>query len=102
MPAWTVNDSAQRDRYERGQGRTDTPGPAMVKYHQWKNAIKNRNLHPKTAAEEVGDMHYEQLSGKLKGQYTVRISVEHRVAFTFDTDTKVVSVFLIGGHYPPS
>ena len=102
MPAWTVDDSIQRARFDRGQGRTDTPGAAMLKYHEWKNAIKNKNQHPKVAAEEVGDMHYEQLSGRLKGEFTVRISREHRVAFTFDGETKVVSVFLIGGHYPPA
>jgi Txe/YoeB family toxin of Txe-Axe toxin-antitoxin module len=45
-------------------------------------------------------MHYEALAGKLKGEYTIRLTQEHRVAFTIDDGNKTVSVFLIGGHYP--
>jgi plasmid maintenance system killer protein len=99
MANWTVDDSTQRTAYDKGK-HVPVVAAAMKKYHDWKNDIKNKNLHPKTAADNSGDMHYEQLGGKLKGEYTVRLSQEHRVAFKFSDDTKVVSIFLIGGHYP--
>lgn len=98
MATWTVDDSKQRATYDKGK-HVPVPASAMRTYHEWKSAIEHKNLHPKVAADER-DMHYEQLSGKLKGEYTIRLSQEHRVAFTFNADTKVVSVFLIGGHYP--
>ena len=45
-------------------------------------------------------MHYEQLKGKNKGTYTIRLSQEHRVVFTFNDTTEVVTVSQIGGHFP--
>lgn len=99
MPSWTVDDSAPRAAFDKNKHAL-VPAAAMRSYHDWKAAIQNQNLHPKTAADEK-DMHYEQLAGKLKGQYTIRLSQEHRVAFTFNDTTKVVAVFQIGAHYPP-
>ncbi len=99
MPNWTVDDSVQRAAYDKGK-HDPVPASSMRKYHDWRLAVEHKNQHPKVAAEEVGDLHYEQLSGKLKGEYTVRLSQEHRVAFTIDDTTKVVAVFRIGGHYP--
>ena len=48
--------------------------------------------HSSVAADEVGDMHFEELSGKMKGEFTIRLNQEHRVGFTMDDDDKVVSV----------
>ncbi|MGE6161462.1 hypothetical protein ACLHZ7_10405 [Aeromonas salmonicida] len=47
-------------------------------------------------------MHYEQLSGNNKGVYTIRLSQEHRVAFTINGTLQQVKVISIGGHFPPS
>ena len=99
MANWTVDDSAQRAAYDKNK-HVPVPAASMRKYFDWKLAVERKNLHPKLAAEEVGDMHYEQLGGKMKGQYTVRLSQEHRAAFTFDETTKIVAVFRVGGHYP--
>lgn len=79
---------------------------AKAKFNSWAGKIDNDSKHPKTAAEEVGDMHYEQLSGQLKGQYTVRVDGANRIAFTIVTSgpkkdlVSTVEVFQIGGHYP--
>ena len=100
MANWSVDDSAQRARYDKIK-HVPVPAAAMKTYHEWKNVINNKNQHPKTAAEGR-DMHYEQLGGSKKGEYTIRLTQQHRVAFTFDEETKIVSVFLIGGHYPPT
>jgi len=42
------------------------------------------------------------LSGKNKGIYTIRLSQEHRVAFTINSTLQQVNVISIGGHFPPS
>jgi plasmid maintenance system killer protein len=100
MGTWKVDDSEQRIAYEKGK-RAEVPASAMRTYHEWKTRIINLDQHPKAAADGGGDMNYEQLGGKLKGEYTIRLSKEHRVAFAIDAEAKVVRVFLIGGHYPP-
>lgn len=79
---------------------------AKAKFNSWGGKIANDSMHPKTAAEEVGDMHFEQLSGELKGQYTVRVDGANRIAFKIVTTgpkkdlVSTVDVFQIGGHYP--
>ncbi len=90
---WTVPDS-------KAERQCTLPSGYMAKYRNWKDEIQVRNHHPKEAAEICGDMHYEQLSGKNKGQFTIRLSQEHRVAFTLNTMARQVLVFHIGGHYP--
>ena len=97
--AWTLDDSIQRRAFNQNK-HFDVEAASMSKYHQWKRKINDLGMYPKVAAEAVGDMHYEQLSGKNKGEYTVRLSQQHRVAFTRNDRTKVVTVFQIGGHYP--
>lgn len=97
--AWKVDDSVQRNVFNAGKNFSVEPS-AMRKYHDWKNKINLQNLHPKVAADAAGDMHYEQLSGRNAGQYTIRLSQQHRVAFTINTASQTVNVFQIGGHYP--
>lgn len=100
MP-WTVDDSAQRNAFNANKN-VQVPPAAMARYFEWRRRIQQDGLHPKTAAERIGDMHFEQLSGKLKGTYTIRLSQEHRVAFHIASEQEVVQVFSVGGHYPPS
>ena len=101
MPAWTVDDSVQRQKYDKNK-HIPVPAAAMEKYFEWRRKITQENLHPKEAAKKVGDTHYEPLNGEHKGEFTIRINQEHRVAFTIDDDKKTVNVFVVGGHYPPS
>jgi Txe/YoeB family toxin of Txe-Axe toxin-antitoxin module len=99
MANWSVDDSAQRARYGAGKAVPVQPA-AMSKYHEWRRKIQDENTHPKTAADAVGDMHYEQLGGRLKGIYTIRLSQEHRVVFNIDDVKFKVIVTQIGGHFP--
>ncbi|KAF3221860.1 hypothetical protein TWF679_007075 [Orbilia oligospora] len=72
----------------------------MATYNQFRELVTEQRLHPAVAARQVGDTNYEGLLGKRKGQYTIRLSQEHRVAFTVDKASKHVHVFHLGGHYP--
>ncbi len=82
---YTVNDSNAEE---------NTMKPAQeTKYKSWKKLIL-AGSHPKEAAEEIGDSHYETVSGG----YTIRLSQEHRVFFTISGNA--VTVKQIGGHYP--
>lgn len=98
--AWTIDDSQPRILYNKDKHVAVTAS-AMSKYHEWCREIV-RGTDPKNAADKVGDMHYEQLSGKNKGIYTIRLSQEHRVAFTINSTLQQVKVISIGGHFPPS
>lgn len=98
--AWTIDDSQQRILYDKGK-HVAVPPAGMSKYHEWRRKIE-LGTHPKNAADEVGDMHYEQLGGVNKGIYTIRLSQEHRVAFTLNGTLQQVNVISIGGHFPPS
>ncbi|KAK2612587.1 hypothetical protein QQS21_001358 [Conoideocrella luteorostrata] len=77
------------------------------KYSDFQNLVRGQRLSPAEAAKKMGDVHYEGLGQKktysngLKLQeYTVRLSQQHRVAFTINEETRTVHVFQIGGHYP--
>ncbi|MGN5106824.1 hypothetical protein ACTG18_00250 [Aeromonas hydrophila] len=63
--AWTIDDSQPRILYNKDKHVAVTAS-AMSKYHEWRREIV-RGTDPKNAADKVGDMHYEQLSGKNKG-----------------------------------
>ena len=97
--AWTIDDSQPRILYNKDKHVAVTAS-AMSKYHEWRREIV-RGTDPKNAADKVGDMHYEQLGGKHKGIYTIRLSQEHRVAFTINSTQQQVSVISLGGHFPP-
>jgi Txe/YoeB family toxin of Txe-Axe toxin-antitoxin module len=84
-PKFTVNDSKAEENTM--QSAQDT------KYKQWKKLIL-AGAHPKEAAEQIGDSHYETVTGG----YTIRLSQEHRVFFTISGSA--VTVKQIGGHYP--
>jgi hypothetical protein len=69
-----------------------------AKYDEWvKNIVGG--MHPKVAAEKIGDSHYEVIDPTLK-IFTIRISQKHRVAFKLDEVKCIVNVFQLGGHYP--
>lgn len=86
--AWTIDDSQPRILYNKDKHVAVTAS-AMSKYHEWRREIV-RGTDPKNAADKVGDMHYEQLGGKHKGIYTIRLSQEHRVAFTINSTLQQV------------
>ena len=98
MP-WTVDDSMQRNRFNAGK-HVPVPPAAMKKYFDWKSFITGQQMAPKTAADRVGDTHYEQLGGRFKGLFTIRLSQEHRVVFEIDQARQLVTVRQIGGHFP--
>jgi Txe/YoeB family toxin of Txe-Axe toxin-antitoxin module len=98
MP-WTVVNPVSEEFKKNPKNKVGVPAAAMRKFYDWCREIE-KDIHPKLAADIAGDMNYEQLGGKLKGQYTIRLSREHRVAFTIDEATQVVTIFQIGGHYP--
>lgn len=95
---WRVDDSLPRITYEKGK-HTEVPSAAMRTYHQWRRLINNGET-PMNAARASGDLHFEQLSGRNRGVYTIRLSQEHRVVFTLDNTLETVNVIQIGGHYP--
>jgi Txe/YoeB family toxin of Txe-Axe toxin-antitoxin module len=97
MP-WTVVNPVSEEFKKSPKGKVGVPPAAMRKFHDWCREVE-KDIHPKLAAD-ISDMNFEQLGGKLKGQYTIRLSKEHRVAFTIDEANQVVTVFQIGGHYP--
>ncbi|XXH00617.1 hypothetical protein Hte_006965 [Hypoxylon texense] len=77
------------------------------KYSDFQNLVRGQRLSPAEAARKMGDVHYEELSGRTRRvgnvnlqEHTIRLSKEHRVAFTVNEATRTVHVFQIGGHYP--
>ena len=42
---------------------------------------------------------YEKLSGNLRGYYSRRINIKHRLVYSVDTDSRVIRVISIWSHY---
>ena len=42
---------------------------------------------------------YEKLSGNLKGYYSRRINIKHRLVYAIDEENKVVKVVSVWSHY---
>lgn len=42
---------------------------------------------------------YEKLSGNLKGYYSRRINIKHRLVYSVDDETKTVRVVSVWSHY---
>lgn len=82
-----------------------TPTPNLPRscgatYYAWRRAIRERGIHPKTAAEEVADTNFEYYDqGETKG--TIRLSQSHRVWFTVNTGAETVTVNKVGTHLQP-
>lgn len=90
---YTVNDSAQAQRYSKGK-HVQVPAAAMNKYYQWRRFVNEEGLDPKTAAKKVSDANPEKLHD---GTFSFRLSQEHRVIYSQSGDT--VTVHSVGGHY---
>lgn len=41
----------------------------------------------------------EKLSGDLKGYYSRRINIKHRLVYSVDEDTKIIRVVSVWSHY---
>ena len=97
--AWSVANPISEEYKRNPKNKVAVPAAGMRKFHDWCREIE-KDIHPKLAADMAGDLNYEQLGGRLRGQYTIRLSQEHRVGFTIDETNRVVTIFHIGGHYP--
>ncbi len=86
MP-WNLSDTD-------AEGTEGIPGAAMSKYYEFRRTVRD-GKHPKDAADYVGDLHYEKISG---ARYTIRLSQEHRVFFDVSDHNQVVYVKKIGTH----
>lgn len=42
---------------------------------------------------------YEKLSGNLKGYYSRRINIKHRLVYAIDEENKVIKVVSVWSHY---
>ena len=42
---------------------------------------------------------YEKLSGNLKGYYSRRINIKHRLVYAVDDDTRTIKVASVWSHY---
>ena len=87
---WTFDDS-------RAVGTPHLPSAAMRKYYDWRRLIRDSNIAPKPAAEQVGDLNYKSLVG-APNQFEIRLNQHHRATFSVDGSTETVTVYQIGGH----
>ncbi|RCJ38861.1 hypothetical protein A6769_07425 [Nostoc punctiforme NIES-2108] len=65
------------------------------KFDKFQNAIANKGLSAKDAADEIGDSNYKKLQGN---QYQIRLSKNNRVTFLVEDDTHTVKLKIVGGH----
>jgi len=65
------------------------------KFDQFQNAINNDGLHPREAAEQIGDAEYENLGGS---RFSIRLSRGARAYFDVDDDNEVVTIVRVGDH----
>ncbi|MGK7886166.1 MAG: Txe/YoeB family addiction module toxin [Crocosphaera sp.] len=42
---------------------------------------------------------YEKLSGNLKGYYSRRINIKHRLVYSINDETKIIKVVSVWSHY---
>lgn len=76
------------------------PRACGASYYEWRRAIRDRGLHPKTAAEELAGADFEYYDqGETRG--TIRLSVGHRVFFSVDQKAEIVTVNKVGTHLQP-
>lgn len=69
---------------------------AQEKFDRFQNAIHHQGLHPRVAAEALGDVDYKCLNGTNIFQF--RLTRYHRVHFLLDEATQTVRVLGVGGH----
>ncbi|WP_454254542.1 hypothetical protein [Pseudomonas sp. Marseille-Q8238] len=69
---------------------------AQEKFDRFQNAIHQQGMHPKHAAELVGDSDYKCLNGSNLFQF--RLDGFNRVTLDLNSGLKVVKVVQVGGH----
>ena len=92
---WTVVTSPKHDK-----DLENLPPAAQEKYHTFIGKI-NEGKHPKTAAEETGDMDYQHVKGSKVPTHKVRLDGENRLTGQEgeETDThRTFHVHQVGGH----
>jgi hypothetical protein len=90
MP-WSIDDS-------NAQATPQLPAACGRTYYAWRRAIRDEHLHPREAAEQVGDTDYETYGND---RYTIRLSQGHRVYFLVDEGEEQVTVVKVGTHQTP-
>jgi len=86
---WTLN--------KQGAGFAgQLPVAVQNKFDAFQNAIHNLGLHPKDAAQWIGDSNFKKLGNSQ--QYQIRLSQAHRVTFLVDDVTHTVTILQVGGH----
>lgn len=90
MP-WTIDDSHAR-------GTPNLPNACGRNYYAWRRLVRDHQMHPSEAADQVGDAHYESYGGD---KYTIRLSQGHRVYFLVDEGEEHVTVVKVGTHQTP-
>ncbi|MDF9409746.1 MAG: hypothetical protein A4E52_00787 [Pelotomaculum sp. PtaB.Bin013] len=65
------------------------------KFDEFQNAINNDGMHPREAAEQIGDAEYENLGGT---RFSIRLSRGARAYFDVDNDNQVVTIVRVGDH----
>ncbi|MCL4205419.1 MAG: hypothetical protein KJ000_23300 [Pirellulaceae bacterium] len=67
----------------------------QTKWDAFQNAIHNKHMHPKDAAEAARCDQYKKLTGN---QFQIRLSGKMRATFLVDESKEVVTVKQVGGH----
>ena len=67
----------------------------QTKWDAFQNAIHNKHMHPKDAAEAARCDQYKKLTGN---QYQIRLSGKMRATFLVDETKELVTVKQVGGH----
>ncbi|EAZ89788.1 Txe/YoeB family addiction module toxin [Crocosphaera chwakensis] len=72
-----------------------------------KDAKKLKSANLETNVRELIDVlksnpyqsPYEKLSGNLKGYYSRRINIKHRLIYSINDETKIIKVVSVWSHY---
>ncbi|PEH73896.1 hypothetical protein [Edwardsiella tarda] len=98
---WTFDETEPRGMYKlRKHVRVDAV--LMEKYYKWRRAII-AGQHPKNAVDIIGCGAFFKKINQKKGidVFSIRLSSEHRVYFSYQENKRVVTVWKIGGHSFP-
>lgn len=74
----------------------DMPSAAKGEWETFKGGL-DQGLHPKQAAELMGDSYFKKL-GSASNQWTVRLGGKDRVSFSIHDKSHEVQILQIGGH----
>lgn len=67
------------------------------KYYKFRDLVKEQRFSPSEAANKLGNAFFKRLQGTVD-QYTIRLSVKHRVLFQINQNERIISILGVGGH----